>query len=451
MAKAERTGYPYTTVLGLGGLLLDLENPRLAHPPAGQREGYAGFADEQGAKLLQLCEHIVEHGLNPSQLFVVMPAGEQYVVLDGNRRLAALKALEEPELVNAGLSPASKRSLADIAKGYTPIGELSCVVFRDRSQADPWIELQHSAESTGAGLVPWTAQQKARHRGRAGLKTPALQVLDFVHQASAMSGRTLERFEKAKYPVSTLERVLWTPRVKEILGIHIENGRVKTGFAKPEVLKGLKKVVDDIGTGRIKVVDLERTANRVDYAEGLSDADRPDPSTEASDQVALEQAPDTSSATGRKRRRSDLRHSTKRAHLIPVEFLIQVAPNRIRDIYVELKNRLVVDQVPNATGALLRVFVELSADDFIRRNTIPAPPDARLDKKILAVAHFLESSGAMTFKELRPIRESMKSPDGINLVTNLNMLMHDRNQTVGATDLKAIWDRISTFVAAVWA
>src|SRR5436189_215030 len=81
-------------------LLIDAENPRLPQPNTGQREAHRALAEHQQHKLLNLAKDIVRSGLDPSNLPIVTPANDdlkRYVVLEGNRRLVALKALENPD------------------------------------------------------------------------------------------------------------------------------------------------------------------------------------------------------------------------------------------------------------------------------------------------------------------------------------------------------------------
>ena len=81
-------------------LLVDAANPRLSQPNEGQREAMRALAKLMSRKTLTLAKDIVENGLNPADLSIVMPAHDsenRYVVLEGNRRLVTLKALENPD------------------------------------------------------------------------------------------------------------------------------------------------------------------------------------------------------------------------------------------------------------------------------------------------------------------------------------------------------------------
>src|SRR5688572_5959220 len=90
-------------------LFIDEENPRIAEPNEGQHKALQSLAHLLGPKLQALAAHIITHGINPSDLPIVMAfvdQSERYTVLEGNRRLAAIRALENPESVS-GAAPAS--------------------------------------------------------------------------------------------------------------------------------------------------------------------------------------------------------------------------------------------------------------------------------------------------------------------------------------------------------
>lgn len=442
------TTYPYAADLELSRLRLDLRNPRLADEPDSQRQAFEAMADVQGSKLLTLCRHLAKHGLSPAQRFIVIPDDEnQFIVLDANRRLAALRALEHPDLVSGHLSEAEMKQLRLLADTYDPPEDVPCVVFATREDADVWVELLHEGESEGAGLVPWTAQQKARHRARGGTKPAHLQVLDFVANAGTLSEESTRRYERGTYPVSTLERALTTPHVRRQLGLHIVDGEVQTVFPKPEVLKGLTRLVDDIGTGAKKVAEFMTLADRVRYIDQFDEDELPDSSTRMEVGTPLSDAPEKVRSGGRAK---DKARSASRSKLIPSEFSARINTPRIHDIYLELKQKLRVDEVPNATGVLLRVFLELSVDVFMETNGIKAPKDPSLAKKVAAVADYMEASGQMGAKESNLVRESVKSDDRVTLATNLNALVHNRDMTVSGNDLKALWTRLAPFVNQLW-
>jgi hypothetical protein len=442
--------YPYVADIELSKLRLDLRNPRIPDEPDSQRQAFEEMAEVQGAKLLALCKHIAQHGLSPAQRFIVIPDDDnQFIVLDANRRLTAVRALEQPDLVSGRLTEGEMKQLRQLAEDFEPPEDVSCVVFATREDADVWIELLHEGESEGAGLVPWSAQQKTRHRARLGTKAHHLQVLDFVAKEAPLSNETVRRYDRGKYPVSTLERALTTPHVRSTLGIEYSDGEVVTNYPKTEVLKGLAKLVDEIGAGKVKVDKFMTVADRTRYIDRFKDAELPDPSTRMDTFAPLDEAPEK--ARDKHGAKKEKRSSATRSKLIPSDFMLSIGPARINDIYLELKRKLRVDDVPNAVGVLLRVFLELSVDEYIATQAVTKPKDDQLAKKVAAVVDYMEQKGLMTKKQAVPIREAVKSDDKVNLATNLNALIHNRDMAVGGNDLKALWTRIGPFFQKLWA
>src|SRR4051812_48863538 len=81
-------------------LLIDAENPRLSTANQGQREAMRALAKHLNRKIVVLAKDIVAFGMDPSNLSIVMPDSDsegRYYVVEGNRRLIALRALENPD------------------------------------------------------------------------------------------------------------------------------------------------------------------------------------------------------------------------------------------------------------------------------------------------------------------------------------------------------------------
>src|SRR5258707_8409620 len=100
--------------LKIADLLLDLENPRITKA-VGQKDALQKIIEDQDAKLIVLAESIVEDGgLNPMDRLLVIKSPDdhgKYIVIEGNRRFAAIKILHNPAVLT-GLdvrSPIQKR------------------------------------------------------------------------------------------------------------------------------------------------------------------------------------------------------------------------------------------------------------------------------------------------------------------------------------------------------
>lgn len=174
----------------------------------GQRDAQRAIAQDQQRKLFKLAEDIVANGLNLAELPIVMQAKDdlhRYIVLEGNRRLVALRALENPEwligVFNAGLLT----KMRELSRAYLryPIESVRCLVVKDREEARHWIELRHSgSQLEGASIVPWGADESARFRARSGGLRLHSQVLNFLEDRGELTPE-----DRAKIPTASLPAV----------------------------------------------------------------------------------------------------------------------------------------------------------------------------------------------------------------------------------------------------
>jgi hypothetical protein len=174
--------------LKIDQLELDLVNPRISEASS-QIETLQRIIHDQDVKLGNLAESIVEDGLNPMDRFLVMRSENgngKYTVLEGNRRTAAIKILNNPAvLTGLEMRPALQKKLEKLAQSFDPatIEPLPCYEVATRAEGNSWIEQRHTGEDEGRGIVRWSGVASSRFRGRA----PALQALDFVRQYGNLS------------------------------------------------------------------------------------------------------------------------------------------------------------------------------------------------------------------------------------------------------------------------
>lgn len=151
--------YPYVEV-PVADLHLDLENSRTGVSTT-ENEASLLLWEEAERTICALGEHISKHGLNTADPLYVIPRNDgEFTVVEGNRRLLALRSLTRPDNIIGAASiareafPAYHRAAAQIpAKAW-------CFVFPDRYQADMWIDLKHTGPGRGEGTAQWTPKAK---------------------------------------------------------------------------------------------------------------------------------------------------------------------------------------------------------------------------------------------------------------------------------------------------
>lgn len=212
-----------TEIIPLENLAIDLVNPRHVQQPS-QREALATIAHDQGAKLANLAEDIAEKGLNPTEIPLVTPANEGgiFTVVEGNRRIAALKLSSSPHLLASIGLP---RNLSERFKAIqrnsidTLPTQITCAVL-SREEANHWIHLKHTGENEGVGIVSWDGRARQRFRG----SSPALQAIELVEASDLLDLET--RKNLPKIAITNVERLLGTPAARQLLGVDVKDGQL---------------------------------------------------------------------------------------------------------------------------------------------------------------------------------------------------------------------------------
>ena len=427
----------------ISDLKLDEENPRLVTPNQGQHRTIRSLAASQGARLQALATDIVQYGLDPSDLFVVMESEDAgYTVLDGNRRVTALKVLENPEIVKDAVSNEVLRALKRLSRKYElwNIDAVLCIVVNDRSEADHWIELRHTGYHGGAGPERWGPDEGARFRARTGgFKDAETQALNFLQQRGYIDSEF-----RSKVPTSTYRRLLRTPGVREKLGVDWQDNTLLVTGDEDAVAKALLHVAKDLSTRRVTSRDLGLSEDRIRYAESI-------PPEIVVDQSATQPGQRADTSKERQSSSSTLPRRRTRDQLIPSSFVLNVTDDRIRDIETELR-KLSLQQYPNAVSVLFRVFLELSVDAYIERvGILKVNEGDNLGHKLRLATQDLVDKKKLTFQKAKVVRRAAQRDGYLGpSITGMNQYVHNKHLFPGPSDLRADWDSLQPWFGAVW-
>lgn len=438
--------------ISLSALQLSVENPRF-DLVGNQREAIQVMVEDQGEKLIRLAKDIIDFGqLNPTEFVSVTPSAsdkDKFIVLEGNRRVAVLKLLSNPDLITQK-HKGIKDKFKQLSKAFkaAQIHEVSCVVFADPEDASKWIKLRHTGENDGIGVVRWDAQQVARFDERIGGESPiVLQALDFMRKERTVAQAIKDKLKKV--PSSSLSRLLADKNVQQVIGIAIKDNKIQTSLQKPEVIKGLTKIIGDLADKKIKVKNIYTKEDRERYIETFKPTEVADKTKLASSTWELV-SPNQPSSKNKPKKPASLPLSTARENIIPRDCIMKISNIRINKIYLELKG-LNVDVYENAAAILLRVFIEQSVDAFIDEYKLPkVNKDNKLRVKIEAVAKYLEGNSLLNKYELKPIRTAASNPHSILSVDTFNAYVHNRHLAPIPNDLKTAWDNMQKFVETIW-
>lgn len=462
---------PYTiNFLPLDSLLIDTDNPRLREEIKTEDNAIQELITHQSEKLINLAEDIVNNGLNPSETLIVYPhetKPELFIVLEGNRRLSAIRILQNPPKYRLLFSNNQYKKVIELSDSFTSQSQITmvqCVIYKNKNDAQHWIEIRHSAKDDGRGLLKWGAQEKRRHNKRIrNIKDPSMVVLDQLVENELISEGT-----RKKIPITNFDRLIRTRKVQEKLGIKIRKDNIE-GFdkIKPENLRVLSLVAEDLSNGEITVSDLYHAEDRLRYFNNLitkthqsqnnsdSHEAKSDKKTEDADHGTSNknlQEKNQSTTENKKTKPTSIPHSTDREYLIPKDLTLPIHEIKNNDVFQELKT-LKIKSYPNAVSVLFRLFLEFSTTNFLlnkRIKNIDQLESLKLNKRITIIADYLEQKSGWSKHETAPFRDAVKNPDSMFAVANFHKYVHNHLYNPDPATLIAIWNNFQSLIIELW-
>lgn len=211
--------------LSIDDLLLDPDNPRIGSADS-QAEALEAIVRLDANHFRTMMRSIVDHGLDPGDsLYIIREAGEGegYTVVDGNRRLAALKVLNEPAVLQGtGLGDTIVKRLAKVAEDFDAASAdlVSCVLFDTRADADEWILRRHGRGMEGEARIPWGTLEIQRFQK----DRTVLDVIDFVERNSTFSNDDWAQIRaEIEAKPSVLRRFLDSKKGRDWLGMSVKD------------------------------------------------------------------------------------------------------------------------------------------------------------------------------------------------------------------------------------
>lgn len=371
-----------TSTEAVSDLYLDSLNPRLTGEVAGfdQDELVRHMFDHY--KAASVAESIARHGYLPTEPMVAVNEEDDLVVVEGNRRLAALKALSDPTILDG----TDGRKIERLSETREPPSEVPVVTAPSRDAADRLLAARH----IGTAVLAWGPEKRARFilaktkegydddrlREELGL-TPGMVGDARLMTAVTEMAQSLDLKDDSKSRIAapdgevltTLRRVVVSTAGRAGLKIERDPAHGIRGHTTgTQFKKGFQRLVEDLVNGE----EDSRTLNKNEDIESYFNERVPRKYRVEQKRGSFVPADITreSSATSRAKsgeRRGAIRRSSQRHPVLPADLRAPYAESaRVGDLLGELQ-QIKAENFPNAGAVALRVFVELAAFDYLRR------------------------------------------------------------------------------------
>lgn len=446
--------------ISVGKLLLNLGNYRILKQSS-QKAARDAIIEEQGKKLVTLAKDILAHGLNPSDLPIVIDAedGDQnYIVIEGNRRITTIDLLLDPELAKGH---SIHRAFVKLGKDSDAIPKvIYCSIAPNKEEALRWADRKHANGLSGAGTEPWTPMAKARADADRGVPAPALDVVNFVLTNEDLDADVRRHLEGSKFNLTTLERLVTTNELRDSVGLVVDDGKVTAKNNLDWVKAVLSDVVTTIATGKLggskwTERDIDTQLKREAFVKGVASNHKGKKASKSWTVSGTPKSATAVSSRGKPKKGRGTPSTADQVNLIPKPFRLKLPPGKINDIFIELK-RLDVTTYRHSVSVLFRVFLDLSLDHYIDKNRIPLPidkqgrKDDRLKVRLQKVVDHAKTTNLLDKKELHPVEVAMSNKASLLATETLNAYVHSRWMNPDPGELKTTWLNIELFLERLW-
>lgn len=415
------------------------------------------FLSKKDFKLSELAEEVVnEFDLPQLEKLVIYELNSKNIVLEGNRRLAVYKLLDNPELTD---NVKLKNKLNGL-KSRIKINDnfkLECLITKDKDQGLRYIDRKHLR---GNNEVSWGDNERAHHNARRGnasqkelLKvaiTKRIKDLDFPEE--------LKEQVLGHGFVTTFWRLIEQNPARSIFGFSLDdNGELQTKDKKFD--EKLKVIIFDVlqkGKFNNKLFSRLNTKEIEAYLKKITKDDYKRVADEIKKQTKTDLFGKESTfvqknnGTNRSIPKSSLRN-----YLIPKTCVLQIQETKINNIYCELKNDLLIDDsknaVPNAVGVLFRVFLEISLDYYAKMNIHGFKKNDTINQKISWVVKSLEGKkyDKNKFNNINKVGSSTGQKSYLS-IENFHEYVHSTTTQPSSSELKSKWDNLQEFLEILW-
>lgn len=421
-------------------------------------------------RALEVAQSIAERGFFPNEALLAYKNGKDCIVVEGNRRLAALKALQNPTLLEGSLRNKVEQ-LARSIEDKKKIAKVPVTIAPNREATDPQLVARH----IGKPVYPWEAENRASFildklnegytnetlSDKLGFTTSDIQkarqtraIADMARSLS-LPEEIIAKLNNPKAKLfSTLERVFDSTTGKKYLNVQAcpEHG-LRGTTTKAEFERVFKRLVTDVALRNVTSRTLNTNENIEKYFKDWPADEQPKKKKGSflpKDIIGQKKPPSPKQLSKDPARPK--RSSRESKTVLPKSLKVRHGGTRIKEIHREL-TKIKRDDFPNAGAVLLRVFFELVVIHYLSRIGVYSKITESLKKK-----GKLQYENPTIRQMIPPLLNSIKPNFSVQVastiekaimhnkaapfsISELNSFIHNPSDMPTGRDLLQFWER----------
>jgi len=457
-------------------LLLDSLNPRL--PNAGPQLSQADVLAEliKHEKVKELAREIADNGYYPTEVLIAVDEPAGMTVVEGNRRLAAMKLLRSPSIAPKEHEQHFKKLSArmDVAA----LAKTEIVIAPDRDTAGRLIFARHTKSSVEA----WAPVQQSRFivsktkehsleelQQLFGLSAPQVhEAVESMALYDLARGLELPSQVRSKvnddrtFPLTTLTRVFESSAGRSFFKAKKDD---KEGFRFDMPLDEFKKpftrLVTEIAEKKVDTRTLSKNEQIENYLGHLPKTAQPDPKKKGSFVPSELNKPAPRSEPQPAPDKSKRAKTRINASPFPRDFKCTSSDDRIAEVCKEVRSLSVKDH-PNLIAIGLRVLLDLSIQHYARemkqydriqnvlgkgyKGFAPAMNDLLQDKGLQSMY-----TDGMNSQQKEALVQALNNKDNPITVRQLNGFVHSSYHHPTERDVRSFVKTFSGLFSTLWA
>lgn len=400
----------------------------------------------------EIVKSIAQYDLFPDEFPILIKEKGKLIVIEGNRRLAALKALDDPNRIpffrdrikalkhkriqkfKAVLAPSRDKAIQHIANKHTT------------NLRRPWKPLRQAYFYKSQIENGKTIEQLKKEYPEHDI-TKFIKMLEAHHLAKSITYDndivTLVVHDERKFPITNLERMYSDPFVTDYWGLSFDNnGKAKGKTNADQFKKAYKKVVEDIALDKLNSRNTNSKDQRKEYINSLPKELRPKANSKASFTSNSFKEAKVDKETLEK----NVRSIKKQKGLIPSYVPFRLQQSALREVYDELRS-IPVSQYANATHDLLRSFLECSLVCYLKETDEfkLVEKHKNHNPKLSEMLTFIASDKCLSISDanLKQVVEHLKThyTESYSLI-RLNMINHNETWVSTEKEVRSAWSKI---------